>query len=159
MSFHHFFSHLIHLFSFNFIRICDVAPGLIGRHPYYLQTFSKGASSHLIPRPGTVSDMSWGYRYGIKLGKRENLEIKTQNPCIAFHDWPLATSRLELGFLVDQGVISLLLTQRVRVSSPVGWISWLSFSRSISSTVRQMSGNLGHLRPRVSLTMIIIQKP
>ena len=50
------FPHSSH--SFRFIRPCDVASGVIWRHPCYSQTFNKGDSSHLIPRPGSVSDMS-----------------------------------------------------------------------------------------------------
>ena len=47
---------------------------------------------------------------------------------------------------------SLLLTQRARVWSPVGSFSWLRFFLEFSSTVglRQMSGNLGHIRLRLS---------
>ena len=48
------------------------------------------------------------------------------------------------------GVTSLLLTQRARVRSPVGSITWLSFFRGFSSTIRKMSGNLGYIRPRLS---------
>ena len=55
------FPHSSH--SFRFIRPCDGASGVIWRHPCYSQTFNKGASSHLIPRPGSVSDTSWGYTY------------------------------------------------------------------------------------------------
>ena len=40
-------------------------------------------------------------------------------------------------------VTSLLLTQRVRVGSPVGSISWLRFFQGFPS-------NLGHIHPRVS---------
>ena len=53
------FPHSSH--SFCFIRPCDGASGVIWRHPCYSQTLNKGASSHLIPRPGSVSDTSWGY--------------------------------------------------------------------------------------------------
>ena len=48
------------------------------------------------------------------------------------------------------GVTSLPLTQRTRVRSPVGSISWLSFLRSFPSTVLQMSGYLGHICPWLS---------
>ena len=40
------------------------------------------------------------------------------------------------------GVASLLLTQRARVRSPVGSISWVRFFRDFSSPLRQMSGSL-----------------
>ena len=42
------------------------------------------------------------------------------------------------------------LTQWVRVRSPVGSVSWLRFFLGVSSTVRQMPGNVGYIRPRVS---------
>ena len=42
-------THLINFVSFHFIRLCDGASGVVGRQPYYSQTFNKGASSHLIP--------------------------------------------------------------------------------------------------------------
>ena len=48
------------------------------------------------------------------------------------------------------GVISLLLTHRARVQSPVESVSWLRFFRGFPLTVRQMSGNLGYIRPRLS---------
>ena len=48
------------------------------------------------------------------------------------------------------GVTSLLLTQRARVRSPVGLVSWLKFFRGFPSTVRQISGNFGEIRPRLS---------
>ena len=53
-------THLIHFVSFHSIRSFDNASGVVGRHPCYSQTFNKGASSHLIPRPGPgpVSDSS-----------------------------------------------------------------------------------------------------
>ena len=51
-------THLIHFVSFNFTRPCDDAPGVVGRHPFYSQSFNVGASTHLIPRSDTVSDMS-----------------------------------------------------------------------------------------------------
>ena len=44
---------------------------------------------------------------------------------------------------------SLPLMQRDRVRFPVGSISWLRILRDFSSTVRQVSGNFGHIRPRV----------
>ena len=45
------------------------------------------------------------------------------------------------------------------VRSPVGSISWLRFFRGFPSTVRQMSGNLGHIRPRLSYGHHIWSKP
>ena len=39
--------------------------------------------------------------------------------------------------------LMLPLTQRTQVRSPVGLVSWLRFFRGFSSTVRQMSGNVG----------------
>ena len=50
--------HLPH--SFHFISPCDGASGVVGRHSCLSQTYNKGATSRLIPRPGPVSDMSWG---------------------------------------------------------------------------------------------------
>ena len=43
------------------------------------------------------------------------------------------------------GVTSLILTQRARVQSPVGSISWLRFFRCFPLTISQMPGNLGRL--------------
>ena len=40
--------------------------------------------------------------------------------------------------------------RRTRIRSPVGSILWLWFFRGFPSTLRQMSGNLGHNRPRLS---------
>ena len=54
------------------------------------------------------------------------------------------------------GVTSLLLMQRVRVRSPVGSISWFP---SFASIIRQMSGNLGHIRPWLSYGHCIPSKP
>ena len=53
----------------------------------------------------------------------------------------------------------VLLTQRARFRSSVGWIPWLRFFRGFRSTVRQMSGNLGHIRPRLSNVHQIASKP
>ena len=39
---------------------CDGATGMDGRHPYYSFNFNIGTSSHLIPRPRSMSDTSWG---------------------------------------------------------------------------------------------------
>ena len=58
ISFHHFFT-LISSISFHFIRHCDGASGVVGRHPCYSLTYNIGASSHLIPRPDLVLDTSW----------------------------------------------------------------------------------------------------
>ena len=55
---HKFHSTFIHTHLIHYIRSCDGASGVVGRHPYYSQTFNLGASSHLIPRPGPVSDTS-----------------------------------------------------------------------------------------------------
>ena len=52
-------------------------------------------------------------------------------------------------------VTSLLLTQRARVRSPVGSVSCLRFFLN----VRQMSGNLGHIRPRLSYDYHMSSKP
>ena len=60
-------THLIHFVSFHFISTCDVATGVVGRHPCYSQTFSIGASSHLVPRSCPVSDMIWGNYFQISL--------------------------------------------------------------------------------------------
>ena len=57
ISFHHF-STLISTISFRFIRPCDGASGVVGRHPCYSRTCTIGASSHLIPRPDLVLDTS-----------------------------------------------------------------------------------------------------
>ena len=48
------FSTLISSNSFHFIRPCDGATGVVGRHPCYSRTYNMGASSHLIPRPDLV---------------------------------------------------------------------------------------------------------
>ena len=55
-----------------------------------------------------------------------------------------------IGHRCALGVTPLLLTQRARLRSPVGPISWLRFFPGFPSTVRRMSGNLGHIRPRLS---------
>ena len=57
ISFHRF-STLISSISFHFIRPCDGATGVVGRHPCYSLTYNIGASSHLIPRPDLVLDTS-----------------------------------------------------------------------------------------------------
>ena len=57
------------------------------------------------------------------------------------------------------GVRSVPLIQWARVRSPVGTISWLRFLRGFPSTARQMSGNLGHNRPRLSYGHNIPSKP
>ena len=62
ISVHHF-STLISSISFHFISPCDGASGVVGRHPCYSHAYNLGASSHLIPRPDLVLDMSWGYLY------------------------------------------------------------------------------------------------
>ena len=54
---------LIHFVSFNFIRPCVVASGVVCRHPCYSQAFNKEASTHFNPGPGPVSDTTWGYKY------------------------------------------------------------------------------------------------
>ena len=56
ISFHHF-STLISSISFYFIRPCDGASGVVGRHPCYSRTYNMGASSYLIPRPDLVLDI------------------------------------------------------------------------------------------------------
>ena len=62
ISFHHF-STLISSILLHFIRPCDGATGVVGRHPCYSLTYNIGASSHLIPRPDLVLDTSLGYLY------------------------------------------------------------------------------------------------
>ena len=57
VSIHHF-STLISSISFHFIRPCDGASGVVGRHPCYSRIYNIGASSHLIPRPDLVLDTS-----------------------------------------------------------------------------------------------------
>ena len=59
----HLFSTLIASISFHFIRPCDGASGVVGRHSCYPRTYNIGASSHLIPRPDLVLDTSWGYLF------------------------------------------------------------------------------------------------
>ena len=54
--FHKFHSTLISFILFNFICHCDGASGIIGQHPWYSQTFNKGASSRLLPRTGPMSE-------------------------------------------------------------------------------------------------------
>ena len=53
-------THLIHFVSFHFISPFDGVIGMIDQHPCNSQTFNVVASSQLIPRPGSVSDMSCG---------------------------------------------------------------------------------------------------
>ena len=65
------------------------------------------------------------------------LALKVSAQCVNDHRYGL-------------GITSLFLTQRARVRSPVVSISWLRFFRGFPSTVRQMSGNLGPIRPRLS---------
>ena len=62
ISFHHF-SILISCISLHFIRPCDGATGVVGRHPCYSLSYNIGASSHLIPRSDLVLDTSWGYLF------------------------------------------------------------------------------------------------
>ena len=57
ISLHHF-STLISSISFHFIRPCDGASGVVGRHPCYSRTYNIGASFYLIPRPDLVLDTS-----------------------------------------------------------------------------------------------------
>ena len=54
-----YISALISLIQFNFNSSAFIdTSGVVGRHPCYSLTFNKGASSHLIRRPGTVSGKS-----------------------------------------------------------------------------------------------------
>ena len=53
-------THLIHFVSFHFMSLCDGASGAVGRHRCYSLLFNIEASLHLIPRPGPMSDKSWG---------------------------------------------------------------------------------------------------
>ena len=50
----------------------------------------------------------------------------------------------------DLQVMSLPLMWQALVLSPVRSIFWLNFFQSFSSSIRQMSGNLRHIRPLVS---------
>ena len=50
ISFHHF-STLISSISFHFIRHCNGASGVVGRHPCHSRTYNIGASSHPSTRP------------------------------------------------------------------------------------------------------------
>ena len=63
ISFHHLSTLILftHFVSFHYIRLCDGASGVIWRHPCYSQTFNKSTPSHLIPRLGSMSDISWGH--------------------------------------------------------------------------------------------------
>ena len=56
-----------------------------------------------------------------------------------------------------QRVMSLPLIQWAKVQILVGSVSWLRFIRDFPSTVRWMSGNLGHICPWIHLAIIIIQ--
>ena len=53
-----FITQFPHTHLIRFIGTCDGASGVVGRNPCYSLTFNVGSSSHLIPRPGLVSDMS-----------------------------------------------------------------------------------------------------
>ena len=53
-------THRIHFF--HFIHACYGVSGMVSQHCYSL-IFNVGASSHLIPRPGPLSDTSSGYYY------------------------------------------------------------------------------------------------
>ena len=44
---------------------CDGVTGMVGRHPYYSLNFSIGTSSHLIPRPSSMSDTIWGCYWSV----------------------------------------------------------------------------------------------
>ena len=57
ISFHNFPT-LISSILFHFIRPCDGASGMVGRHPCYSRIYNIGASSRLIPRPDLMLDMS-----------------------------------------------------------------------------------------------------
>ena len=60
----YFFLRFLPFFSTtNFISFISFLPPLWSyfRHSCYSQTFNEGASSHLIPRPGPVTDTSSGY--------------------------------------------------------------------------------------------------
>ena len=56
--------------SFNFIRPCDGASGVVGRHPCYSRTYNFGASSHLIPRGVTAHRVR--QRGNFHSGKRDH---------------------------------------------------------------------------------------
>ena len=60
----------------------------------------------------------------------------------------VATLHFEPDNRYGLGVMWLPLNQRTRVRSPVGSVSCLRSFLGFSSTVRQMSENLGHIRPR-----------
>ena len=77
ISFHHF-STVISYISFDFISPYDGATGVVGRHSCYSLTFKLGASSHLIPRPGPVSDTSWRHCNLFICGSENKLECVIQ---------------------------------------------------------------------------------
>ena len=86
LSFHHF-STLISSISFHFISPCDGALGVAGRHPCYSRTYTLGASSHLIPRPNLVLDMSWGYLFIKSLvGNSHHVQVNT-NVVFLLKNW------------------------------------------------------------------------
>ena len=80
---HKFHSTISYLSShlFHFIRPYDDASGVVGRHPFYSQIFNKGASSPVIPRPGPVSNMSWGYLFIYNLAIYKQTEWLTGIKC------------------------------------------------------------------------------
>ena len=79
-------THLIHFISFHFICPCYGASGGVGRHPCYLHTFNKRASSHLTPRSGPMSDTSWGYFTFVDICIFEDAsEYRWLHSCLAIH--------------------------------------------------------------------------
>ena len=83
--------------------------------------------------------------------------------CINVTIWALLNVIKYVSFGLDNrcglGVTSLLLMKRTRVRSPVKSLSWLMLFRGFPSTVRQMSGNLSHIRPQLSYVQHISSKP
>ena len=55
-----FIPQILHTPLIHFISPCDVAKGVIGRHPCYSLIFNIGTSSDFILRPGPMSGRSWG---------------------------------------------------------------------------------------------------
>ena len=100
----HYFSTLVNFVSFNFIRSCDDATGVLVRHPCYSQTFNKGPSTHLISRPGPVSDSSLGYLFILLI-----FPLKCQ-----FSDNPFRPRRQRLVFAIMHCLQSLSLSHSLQ---------------------------------------------
>ena len=65
---------------------CDDATGVVDRYPYYSLTLNIGASSHLIPGHGPMSDNELRWRsFTLKEKSKMNCSLRVGAGVISFH--------------------------------------------------------------------------